>query len=92
MQLAKVFKRQRLRQAGHAFQQHVAVGEQGDQQPVEQMLLADDDAAHLLLQRPDPGRVFHDRLARGPHAGVQFNRHGTPLLIPLIHSPGSFTG
>jgi len=32
----------------------VAVGEQRDQQPVQQMLLTDDDARHLHLQRPNP--------------------------------------
>ena len=43
--------RQRLGQAGHAFEQDVAVGEQPDEQAVDQMLLADNHASHFLLQR-----------------------------------------
>jgi len=41
------------------------VGEQRDQQPVQQMLLTDDDARHLHLQRPNPPRIVQNRLARG---------------------------
>ena len=36
-----------LARPGHALEQHVAVGEQADQQAVEQRLLADDDALDL---------------------------------------------
>jgi hypothetical protein len=46
------FERECLCQAGHAFEQHVAVGHERDEQAVHEMLLADDDAPHLLLQRP----------------------------------------
>jgi hypothetical protein len=40
---------ERLGEAGHAFEQHVAVGEQRNQQTVDQRLLTDDDTRHLLL-------------------------------------------
>ena len=46
--------RQRLGQAGHALEQHVAAGEQRDEQPLEHRVLADDDALDLverLLER-----------------------------------------
>jgi len=45
---------QGLGEAGDALQEHVTVGEQCDQQPVEKMPLADDDPAHLFPQRPYP--------------------------------------
>ena len=41
---------QGLGEAGHAFEQHVAVGEQADEQAVHEVFLADDDAAQLALQ------------------------------------------
>ncbi len=71
------FERQGLGEARHAFQQDVAVGEQRDQQPVEQVLLADDDARHLRLQRLDPGGILQHGLARGAHRRVGFDRHRT---------------
>ena len=37
-----------------ALQEHVTVREQGNQQPVEEVRLADDDSPHLFPQRPDP--------------------------------------
>ena len=40
---------QRLGQAGHAFEDAVAPAEQGDQQLLDDLVLADDDAAQLLL-------------------------------------------
>ena len=38
---------ERLGEAGHAFEQDVAVGEQADEQPVHEILLADDDATQF---------------------------------------------
>ena len=46
--------RQRLGEAGHALEQHVAAGQQRDEQPLEHRVLADDDALDLvqrLLER-----------------------------------------
>ena len=45
---ASVRDHQRLGQAGHAFQDAVAPAEQGDQQFLDDLVLADDDAAELL--------------------------------------------
>ena len=39
---------QRLRQPGHALEQHVSAGEQADQQPLEHRVLADDHALDLV--------------------------------------------
>ena len=50
--------RERLGQAGHAFQQDVAVGQQADEQPFHQVFLADDHAADFVLQRLDPLAVL----------------------------------
>ncbi|MND08086.1 hypothetical protein D3C83_304800 [compost metagenome] len=44
----------RLGQTGHAFEQHVAVGEQPDQQAVHQLFLANNDFPNLGSQRADP--------------------------------------
>jgi hypothetical protein len=39
---------QRLGQAGHAFDQQVALGQHGDQHALEEAVLADDDALDLV--------------------------------------------
>ena len=53
---------ERLREAGHALEQHVAAGEQAEQQPVQHLVLADQDLADLGLERGEPtlelGDVF----------------------------------
>ena len=38
---------ERFRQAGDAFEQHVAAGQQAENEPIEQIALADDDAGDL---------------------------------------------
>ena len=48
------FHGQRLGQPGHAFEQDVAVREQAEQKPIDQIFLADDDVANLLAQRRNP--------------------------------------
>ena len=45
---------ERLGEAGHAFEQDVAVGEQAEQEPVDQIFLADDDVTDLLAQGRNP--------------------------------------
>ncbi len=55
-------------QAGHAFEQDVAVGQQPDQQPVHQLLLADDDPANLRAQPANPtGGRLHLLVQRCAH-------------------------
>src|ERR1700722_17439694 len=56
------------------------VAEQCDQQPVDKMLLADDDACHLLPQGVYPGRVLGDGLARSARFGSRYQRGHTLLL------------
>ena len=51
MHVRQRFDRERLGQAGHAFEQHVAVGQQADDQPLDQIFLADDDLAEFVEQR-----------------------------------------
>ena len=61
---------QRLGQAGDALEQHVAAGEQRDEQPLEHRVLADDDALDLVedlledLARLAP-RILVGRRRRG---------------------------
>ena len=73
---------QRLRDAGHALEQHVAAREQRDDQAADGRLLADDGLAHL---RTDSGEAFTkvvghrvsvDRGSRG-HRGVGMAPPGT---------------
>ena len=52
----------RLGQARHAFQQHVPVGEQPDQQPVNQLFLTDNHATDLGAKRLNPCRGCLDLL------------------------------
>ena len=52
------FERERLRQAGHAFQKDVAVGDEADEQAVHEMFLANEDAADFLAQRRDPRGIL----------------------------------
>ncbi len=71
---------QRLGEAGHAFEQHVAAGQQADQQPLDHVLLADDDAADFGENGVDEGALalhelvdgsdvaVHALLGRGPRA------------------------
>ena len=50
--------RERLGQPGHALEQHVAAGEQADQQPVDHVVLADDPPRDL------PRDVLHQSRIR----------------------------
>ena len=65
---------QGLGEAGDALEQHVAVGEQRDQQAVHQVFLADDDAGDLQLQGFDPGGVFEHGVAGGALGGIAIRR------------------
>ncbi len=68
---------ERLGQPGDGLEQHVAAGEEGDEQPFEQAALADDDAAHL---EEDPldllggAHVVHRRRVVGRHR-FSISRH-----------------
>ena len=48
----------------------VAVGEQADEQPVEQIVLPDNHASDFLLKRAHPARCALDRFRNGLDAGV----------------------
>ncbi len=52
--------RQRLGQARHAFKQHVAVGQNGDQNALGHGALADDALAHLGQQQFNEPAVLDD--------------------------------
>src|SRR6202021_3564670 len=64
-------EREGFREARHALQQDVPVGEQRDQQAVQKVPLTHDDPCHLLLQRADPNRALRDRLACCAHRRIQ---------------------
>ena len=51
---------ERLGDAGHAFEQHVPLGQQADQHALDQPVLADDDSLDL-----------EDRAFQGVHLGLQ---------------------
>ena len=52
------FHGQRFGQAGNAFEQDVPVGQQAEQQPIDQILLPDHDMPDLLAQRRNPLAQF----------------------------------
>ena len=52
---------QRLGQAGHAFQDAVAAAEQRDEQLLDDLVLADDDAAELALDVVEAVAQLADR-------------------------------
>ncbi len=54
-------------EAGHPFQQNVAVAQQADQQAVHQAFLAHQDPSHFILHRLDPAAGFHDTLLQVFH-------------------------
>ena len=58
--LGERLHRQRLGHAGNALEQHVALGEQADEHPLDQQVLADDDPLDL-----------EDRAFQGVHLGLQ---------------------
>ncbi|MPN34562.1 hypothetical protein SDC9_182056 [bioreactor metagenome] len=51
--LGQRFHRQRFGQSRHAFEQHVAIGDERQQQPVDQVFLSGDDPAHFHLDLPE---------------------------------------
>ena len=57
--------RERLGDAGDALEQDVALGEQGDQHPLDQAVLTDDDALDLEQDPLQPGGVHRRRGRRG---------------------------
>ena len=61
--------RQRLREAGHAFEEDVPVREQADDQAIDEIPLADDDAGDLVLQGFDPLAGVFDLLGEFRGAG-----------------------
>ena len=75
MQLRERLDGERLGQAGHAFEQHVAIGQQADEQAIDEILLPDDDARDFLLERRDPLAGFFDLLGdflgAAGHKGVR---------------------
>ena len=48
------FDGERLGQPGHAFEQNMAVGEQAEQESINEILLANNDMANLLAERRNP--------------------------------------
>ena len=60
---------QRLGQAGHALEQHVAAGEQRDEQALEHRVLADDDALDLVQRLLERGGGSSRRACGGSSLG-----------------------
>ena len=71
---------QGLRQAGHALQEQVAAGEQGDQGPLDDDVLADDDGADPLADAADElDGLGRDRDGGGGRRGWAHRWHN-PLV------------
>ena len=61
---------QRLSQPGYAFQQHVSVAEEADQQLVDHAGLADNDLAQFHAQEVDKLTRFADAFVQGAMSGA----------------------
>ena len=77
-QCGQRFDGERLGQARHAFEQDVAVGEQADDQPLDQIVLADDDLADFVEERPHEGAGFLHRFVDGVDSCIHF---GCEILL-----------
>ena len=77
---------ERLREAGHALEQHVAAGEQGDEDLLEHVVLADDDPLALpqglLEAAAGLGRGIGVGIGRGDERAEAFHggQHGPPAV------------
>jgi hypothetical protein len=58
------------REAGHAFEEDVAVGEEADDESLGQVLLADDDFAEFVEEWMGEGAGFLDRFVDGVDSGA----------------------
>ncbi len=63
---------ERLREAGHALEQEVSVGEQPDDEALDERVLADDHLADLRKEGADEERLLADAL--GERGGVEARR------------------
>ena len=52
------FDGERFGQAGNAFEQDMAIGQQAEKQPIDQIFLSDNDMADLFAQRRNPLTQF----------------------------------
>ncbi len=57
---------ERLGQSRHALEQHVAAGEQADQDALDHVALTDDDLADLGHQIIDEGALLGDNIVQRP--------------------------
>jgi hypothetical protein len=84
---ASVAHGERLREAGHAFEQDVAVGEEADQEAVDEVLLTDDDPGDLLAEARHPGAGGVDggghRGGEGARAGRRVRRFSARCQRPV---------
>ena len=69
--LGERLDRQRLGQTGYAFEQHVAVGQQPDQQPVDHVALPDQQLADFFADAVEGSRSFLD--ARPHRIDIRFH-------------------
>ena len=71
-QFGQRLDRQGLGQPGHAFQQHMPVGQQPDHQPLDQVGLADDHLAQFVEQRAHERTSFLHRFVNGIDSGIHW--------------------
>ena len=74
--MAKRAHQQRLAQARHAFQQAMAADEQAGQHAVDDVVVADDHAAHLISHR----LIARAKLFR-PLLHLFADRHETEVVV-----------
>ena len=80
---------QRLREPGHADEQHVAAGEQRRDEIVDDLVLADDAAADLLDQRRARARELVEQLDVARVVDRLLSRCHSRSLLSRCECPGA---
>src|SRR5215471_4384715 len=75
-------ERQRLRETGHTFEKDVAIAKQANDQAIDELLLTNNHASHLLTKRLHPLRIRPHSFVDGlnPSIGLADCRL-RPLLV-----------
>src|SRR6202012_2671601 len=81
---------ERLREAGHAFEQHVTAREQSDEDSLDHVRLADDDLRDFVLDPVDERALARDDFVELPgvyHRAGSYHEKGLSRRAPYAPSP-----
>jgi hypothetical protein len=78
------FEREGLGEAGDAFEENVPVGEQTEQEAIDEPFLADDDPADLSVNGLDPARRFRHPLLELANLTRHHGADGAGYAVGLL--------